>query len=160
MVTTHERQEAATPAALHVPLLRLEVRAQGPVPAVCCRLRHAPRTAGVPVTAADEIRAAIEKLEELKESTRYFEVNGWLCEGQPGDTVRDYFHPDGGASPLTNDPVIVTLHRTIDAQLAILRRDVDMYEKFAQDRQVGVWRDAVERGGDLALARAINGVTS
>ena len=83
------------------------------------------------MSAVDEIQAAIEKLTKLEK--------GWLIDGR--------------------NPLFVTLHRTIDAQLAILRRDVDMYEKFAQDRQVGVWRDAVERGGDLALARAINGVT-
>ena len=84
------------------------------------------------MSAVEEIQAAIDKLTELEK--------GWLIDGR--------------------NPLFVTLHRTIDAQLTILRRDMDMHEKFTQNHQVGVWRDAVERAGDLALARAINGVSS
>jgi hypothetical protein len=84
------------------------------------------------MSPVERLQAAIEKLERLRSERGYFEMNGWLVEDDPGDTDRSLatvaaHEPD--VAPITNDALIVTLHRTIDAQLAILRFAVDgMYD--------------------------------
>jgi hypothetical protein len=78
------------------------------------------------MNAAETIATAIEKLEGLRPG---YEVRGeWLVEvvgehtcGGYGEASGWLHEPGCGYEPLTNDPIVVTLHRTIDAQLAILR---------------------------------------
>ena len=91
------------------------------------------------MTAAQEIQAAIDKLTGLRESSTYIEINGWLTEG--------------GCSAITNDPLIVTLHRTIDAQLAIL----DVAVAYGE---LGEGEGSRFIVAAKLLARAINGATS
>jgi hypothetical protein len=55
--------------------------------------------------------------------------------------------------------LIVTLHRTIDAQLAILRNDLLLHADYQRAGRLAEWLSAIERAGDLALALAINGDT-
>ncbi len=76
------------------------------------------------MTPVVRLQAAIDKLEQLRAETRYIEVNGWIVEENPGDTSRYPLEPRDDLFPITNDELIVTLHRTIDAQLAILREAV------------------------------------
>ncbi len=70
------------------------------------------------MTPVERLQAAIEKLETLRSQTGYYESHGWLVENV---TVGFEYDPREEQAPLTNDDLIVTLHRTIDAQLAILR---------------------------------------
>ena len=65
---------------------------------------------------AQRIESAIVRLEEM--GAGYFVINGWLCEYVTTGTESN---PAQEPAPLTSDPWIVTLHSTIDAQLAILR---------------------------------------
>jgi len=115
------------------------------------------------MSAVEEIQAAIEKLTKLK------------AESTPGPWFLTYeksTHPRlwGNASENDADPValaqnrgnaelIVLLHRTIDAQLAILNHDVALFTEFEEHGNARQWELAIERAGDLALARAINGDT-
>lgn len=101
-----------------------------------------------------EIGRAIEKLESLKAATTTWSVvNGWIAEDGGGSTYVGGMRVDDGREPLTNDPVLVTLYATLDAQLTILNET---------RRQHLVWANAVGRyavdpdGHVLALARAIN----
>lgn len=104
----------------------------------------------------DEIRDAIATLERLR------------AESTPGvwahlQVVADYSQIDNGDSgnPLAligrNIPdgdLIVTLHRTIDAQLAILQGGVSIAHTMSRvsDAAAADWAE-----NELALARAING---
>jgi hypothetical protein len=51
------------------------------------------------------------------------------------------------------------LHRTIDAQLKILRRDIDIRVAYIARGVLAQWVEAVERAGDVALATSILGET-
>ena len=101
------------------------------------------------MTPAERLQAAIEKLETLRAQTGYYQSHGWLVENV---TVGFEYDPREEQAPLTNDELIVTLHRTIDAQLAWLR---DQRDRVARDlNQVSIdfhYRYA------LALADAILG---
>ena len=134
------------------------------------------------MSAVEEIRAAIVKLTELKaESTpgpweleppgKYFDPR-WddtrimHAANRPTDPNYDrYLFRDGsyaedsGGLGLADAELIVTLHRTIDAQLHILTGTVTLYPSFVANGTEDQWLHAVERAGDLALARAINGGT-
>lgn len=69
----------------------------------------------------ERLQAAIDKLEEWQ-SFGYSVMNGWLVEPiEPGPSRSTLSPPEPDVQPLTNDPVIVGLFATIDAQLAILR---------------------------------------
>ncbi len=110
------------------------------------------------MTAVEELQAAIDKLTGLRDATRYSEDSGWLVEDVPG---AEGGPTDPGYAPLTNDPLIVTLHRTIGPQLALLNEALG----YATD-----WQNANydHRGPDpqtvyrkeLTLARAILAVPS
>ena len=91
------------------------------------------------MTAAQEIQAAIDKLTTMRS------VDLMYPDKYEGDTDADF---DAACK------LITTLHRTIDAQLAILNfiatsghmyDDVELVEVYAEQ---------------FALARAINGVTA
>ncbi|MET0716377.1 MAG: hypothetical protein ABWY57_15840 [Mycetocola sp.] len=70
------------------------------------------------MNAVEKIEAAIQKLEGMRDERGYFEMNGWLSELV---TVGPNGYEGLDPAPITNDELIVVLHRTIDAQLAILR---------------------------------------
>ena len=108
------------------------------------------------MTAVEEIQAAIVKLTALRDERGYVEMNGWLAEPREGATGAI---DDPGYGGFTNDPLIVTLHRTVEAQLHILTGTVTLYPSFVANGTEVLWLHAVERAGDLALARAINGGT-
>jgi len=63
-------------------------------------------------TPTQRIEAAIVRLEELNRA--YFVDHGWLCELV---TTGIEPNPVQEPKPLTDDPLMVTLHATIDAQL-------------------------------------------
>ena len=86
------------------------------------------------MTAVERLEAAIAKLERLKADS-------------PG---RLY----------TSNELLVTLHRTVDAVLSILRNDIEIYTRYVEEGWVHKWVSAVERSGDLALADAILGENS
>ena len=70
------------------------------------------------MTAVERLEAAIAKLERLRKSEPYHESNGWLAGLVTVGTEHD---PREEEDPLTSSELIVTLHRTIDAQIAVLR---------------------------------------
>lgn len=53
--------------------------------------------------------------------------------------------------------LIVSLHRTIDAQLKILAGDIVIYKELVEAGQWAAAEAAIERAGDADLARAILG---
>lgn len=118
------------------------------------------------MTAVEEIQTAIDELTRLKDSStegywRVYEDSGTTIHSDP-----ETYSPliDAGdfaaSSERFENPadayLIVTLHRTIDAQLAILRLGLAFYHGDP------TLLPGVVRAADnaLALARAINGVTS
>ena len=118
------------------------------------------------MSAVDEIRSAIQKLTELMvEAT----IGPWLVEEMPetGECclIREFeffgpqtvplleFVAPGGMSRADSE-LIVTLHRTIDAQIGVLSDALSLYEDpipmfMGREDQV-CWHQ-------IALARAING---
>lgn len=115
------------------------------------------------MTAIEEIRQAITTLERLKaEST----PGPWnVDQNEPaiwtsGDSVEGgticYINSDqqtGDHRPYGDAELIVTLHRTIDAQLAILQHALEEYNP-RDDAQGYIVDDGLE------LAHAINGSQS
>ena len=103
------------------------------------------------MSAVDEIQAAIVNLTELVDSRGYSVYNGWLIE------IDNSLLPDDPRVPLTSDEYMLTLHRTIDPQIAILQDAAEGYWKpgDAPDN----WEAFVSSRAALALARAINGTT-
>ncbi len=113
------------------------------------------------MSAVERLQAAIEKLEALKrasddgpwtigdESPTHADLFVVACEGGNGD-VTDYI--DRG-----NAYLIVTLYRTLDAQLAILRDSAERYSKFPPAREPDWQPKAPSTVNALALADAING---
>jgi len=104
------------------------------------------------MNAAEEIQAAIDKLTALRDKST---PGPWFLTYESATHPRVWGAADEDAadhvatmarSPRDAD-LIVTLHRTISAQLAILRESM----RFA--RADALFDDATE----LALARAING---
>lgn len=91
--------------------------------------------------AADTIQKAIEKLGRLRDERGYEEYEGWLVEAFVGEP-----------SPVTNDEMFLVLHRTIDAQLAILA-DARLRDALGQAFANPV--DERQSRNALALAEAI-----
>jgi len=103
------------------------------------------------VSAVEEIQAAIGKLTEYK-ARGYSIDNGWLIEID--DTIT---YPDDPRCPLTDDDYMVALHRTIDAQIALLTHTIEIHDKYVAAGLEARWENAVREAGDLDLARAISG---
>lgn len=120
------------------------------------------------MTPVQEIEAAIARLEQLRsESTG---PNRWMVDpdspekvlhpDKPGNGWDGTYVADTGLDELglptrpADSRLIVTLHRTIDAQLAILHEAEKTYRVW---RETHVGREAAR---SLALARAINGGAS
>ena len=95
------------------------------------------------MNAIEKIQAAIEKLEAFN-ARNYYETNNWLCEMVNNEPV-----------PLTSDPLIVMLYRTVDAQLTILRHDLAILPKYDAAGMRENWELAIMDAGDLSLAEAI-----
>jgi len=91
------------------------------------------------MTALGEIEAAIENLERLRADATQGRWD-WIVGMSTGDAR-----------------LVATLHRTIDAQLKILTGSAGLHAKYADVGRETEWIAAVERAGDLDLARAING---
>jgi hypothetical protein len=96
------------------------------------------------------VQAAIEKLTRLRDSAGYEVTNGWLVD------VSDY-----EPTPLTNDELIVTLHSTVDVQLALLSEAENYIADWvkAHPSERGAEPTAVYRH-ELDLAEAINRSTT
>lgn len=105
------------------------------------------------MNAVDEIETAIKKLTEMWVERGYFEANGWLGEYIDGASGTP---DDPESQAVTNDELFVTLHRTIDAQLAILRDFTERYKGQRDD-----WLPIAPAAYNaLMLARAINGTST
>lgn len=115
------------------------------------------------MTPIERLQAAIEKLGTLRSQTGYYESHGWLVENV---TVGFEYDPREEQAPLTNDDLIVTLHRTIDAQLAILRRAVSLVNAWTDPNGTHGYEPELDGDGssavlfELALADAILGSDS
>ena len=110
------------------------------------------------MSVTEEIRAAIEKLLALA----YSSSDGpWDAHIESGPAVisAELFDADGAHviddGYVADVELIAVLHRTIDAQFAILRDAVDRFDSACCDRH-GLLGSA----DALALARAITGVTA
>ena len=109
------------------------------------------------MTPTERLAKAAEKLERLRSERGYVEHGDWLAEPIVGDTARWPMEgPREDLAPVTNDELIVMLHRTIEAQLAILRAGVDNESVRRSSR---LWSGSLDRVA-LALADAILGSTS
>ena len=112
-------------------------------------------------SAVDEIRSAIQKLTKLRDAstrapwvaqTAVLHGQHWGISGADFPTITGVAHASEGrdgygtGSRRVDCDLIVTLHRTIDAQLAILQQRLFFAE------HASLFDDATE----LALARAIN----
>ncbi len=117
------------------------------------------------MTPMERLQAAIDKLERLKAERGYVEVNGWLAEPVTGDTARSWLEPRDDLSPITNDELVVMLHRTIDAQLGVLHSSIEWFEKAEAEWSDPMWvkhpalRDALRSllRQELALADVVLG---
>jgi hypothetical protein len=97
------------------------------------------------MNAVEKIEAAIAKLEEWRGV--YLIEGEWLVEED-----RSISWPDDPRVPLTNDPLVVALYRTIDAQLAILWDNL----AIADEMTLGYSPDEPDSlARALALAEAI-----
>jgi len=105
------------------------------------------------MNASQRLQAAIDKLELLRTERGYVEDSGWLVEENPNDRG-GFLEPPEPFIPITNDDLIVTLHRTIDAQLAILRDTVKLGELIGLGEEGTRWRSVEDA---IALADAILG---
>lgn len=136
------------------------------------------------MNAADTIQAAIEKLEGLREATELGELeivrfedgreDLWINSRFEGPDYVTYgtavvFDKSQGPRRFATADLIVTLHRTIDAQIAILRKAHDQVswyiERVGNKDEPFTFVPAARRrlrilklwGEPLALARAILG---
>ena len=105
------------------------------------------------MSAVDEIQAAIDKLSRLHsdEPWRLVGGNEWITPIGIGVA------PDDGGVSVEDAELIVTLHRTIDAQLAILTGAMKPLTKPGYMAYFGEFVEGTFRH-QLLLARAINGV--
>lgn len=103
------------------------------------------------MSAIETIETAIAKLEALAVAAGYQEFNGWLTESNETD---DYGHYE--AVPVTNDPLMVLLHRTIDAQLAFLRHQ-ERHGRIASFNLVVIPHNDTAFWDAVDLSRAILG---
>ena len=108
------------------------------------------------MSAVQEIQSAIDKLTTQRDAATSGEWrdNGGFITGAASQWVC------GDVATVAISALIVTLHRTIDAQIALLSNTVKIRGPYVKRGLEAKWESAVERAGDLALARAINGPTS
>jgi len=127
------------------------------------------------VSAVERMQAAIEKLEALKAAstpgpwrlTRAQHVTHAIYGEQPGQEVIGATPRYGGLWSADDGELIVTLHRTIDAQLEVLRSAADFLTNAEREWPAPIWdrhpelRDRLEGllRFEVALADAILGGT-
>lgn len=104
------------------------------------------------MTPVERLQAAIEKLEQMRD---FDDTGAWVV-----DVSNSIVDADGNvvAADLTerDATVIITLHRTIDAQLALFREALEFSEN---SQAIGMGHDELEEyyGNVRALADAILG---
>jgi len=114
------------------------------------------------MTPLEELQAAHKRLSELHEASLRHAVGRWSNEDDDEPMMRKEIVGSHGAVGVMYDvehaDLIVTLHRTIDAQLAILARAGGLIAA-AEHMNIGSSRDSVIGGIEaaLSLARTING---
>lgn len=112
------------------------------------------------MTPLEELQAAHDHLLALRTQAspgpwtggEWNDAPGWdhtqvVSSGDMGD-VTDYIDT-------LDVQLIVTLHRTIDAQLHLLREAIDYHKSYVPE-----WQGVSLTEGELILARAINGEAS
>lgn len=118
------------------------------------------------MNAVEEIQAAIVKLTAERSDATRGPWYPWHPQGDRGLSSVDAPSDDpdnpemvveGGTQDVD---LIVTLHRTIDAQIALLSHTVEIHAKYVEMGFERRWESAIREAGDLDLARAINGPTS
>lgn len=115
-----------------------------------------------------EIETAIATLTRLRDEST---PGSWVVDAEYGPTIHstaDHYSPiidagDFAASSesfenIADASLIVTLHRTIDAQIKLLTGTLLYRAKYLSANRLNEWQDAIERAGDLDLARAINNI--
>lgn len=108
------------------------------------------------MSPVERLQAAIEKLETLRSQTGYYESHGWLVENITTGPEHD---PREEQQPLLRDELLVTLHRTIDAQLETLHaawNTIAGTEEMPDGKDPKVWYGRYAAAA-LALADAILG---
>ena len=114
------------------------------------------------MTPLEVLVAARDRLQQLRDERGYVAEGEWLIESVDSCTcagVDQFEHPAHergcGTVPVTNDAYFLTLHRTVDAQIAILDaaiEQVPVLEGHGIDLAHGL-------GSGLVLARAVLGDT-
>jgi len=118
------------------------------------------------MTAVEEIQAAIAKLTEQKEQGASGPWFSWHPQSGRGDSsvdtpTHDPDNPDTVVEGGKRDvELIVTLHRTIDAQVSLLTHTLEIRGKYVEQGFEQRWEWAIRDAGDLDLARAINGTVT
>lgn len=118
------------------------------------------------MSEVERLEAAIEKLEALKAESTPAPWHYWTND-LTGDV--DLWHDQEVRSHIatvgqheqprvySDAELIVTLHRTIDAQLAILRTQLESYSKFPPASEPGYVPKSPNAQNALALADSILG---
>lgn len=115
------------------------------------------------MSAIEEIQAAIEKLTAHVEKSVAGPWSAWHPQSGLGNSSVDApsGDPDNPKMPVEGQrddvDLIVILHATIGAQIKLLTGCILLHAAFVKAGCESDWLAAVERAGDLDLARAING---
>lgn len=118
------------------------------------------------MTPVERLQAAIDRLESMREEAPPGPWEHWPSQSSGRlYSGLDLDHPISAEEVLNahskhSTQLVEVLHRTIDAQLKILRNTVRLYGEFVALGKESVWLEAIERAGDLALADAILGSDS
>lgn len=111
------------------------------------------------MSAVEEIEAAVAKLTKLRDESVLGPWEGWKqynplrgnlygIEARGAEVAKTY--------TVADTELIETLHRTIDAQLKLLSGTLRLFAAAVDLGREREWLSAVERAGDLDLARSIN----
>ena len=115
------------------------------------------------MNTVERLEAAVAVLERLRVAEPYHESHGWLVSLV---TIGMECDPREEEAPLTNSDLLVTLHRTIDAQLDVLRAglqvvgevDDDPAARYSDGRRMDggrIMKVSAEGRAIVALADAI-----
>lgn len=119
------------------------------------------------MTPLEELQAAHKRLSEQRDASLRHAVGRWSNEDDDEPMMRKEIVGSHGAVGVMYDSehadLIVTLHRTIDAQLAVLCAAISATEAwldpdgpFGYEEQDGIYPTGKTAEAALALARAIN----
>lgn len=117
------------------------------------------------MTPLEELQAAHKRLSELREASRCHAVGRWSNEDDEESMMRkEIIGSHGAVGVMYNSEhadLIVTLHRTIDAQLSVLALGVAEQTLLAEQWGEECGEATVyDLENALGLARAINGKAS